>query len=325
MEVFAESQDEVCVNSRLMMDEHVANLIAGCCAGVISRTFTAPFDRLRTLQQAGLGFPLRMPGDSKASEGRYSAFRPFQGQGLLRAAEYVVAEGGYRGFFRGNFINCVKIAPEYALKFTINPIIVDILCEGNKQEATLVQRFAAGCLSGVLITTAMYPLEIVKARITVAARGEYRSAWDCVRRTATEGIPGESVLRRFYKGYSVSLLGSLPYNGTQLSLNSYMRDFYTEQYGHVDGGASVGISLLCSLAAISVAYPFNLARTKLQTQGVNNRTVLYNGFRDVVNKTLLHEGTVGLYRGFLPNAMKALPAQVIALEVVARVSGFLTT
>ena len=89
--------------------------------------------------------------------------------------------------------------PEYALKFAVNPIVARRIAGGDKSQATLGQLFVAGSVSGVVLTTSTYPLEMVKTRITVAEKGEYSSVLDCVRRTATEGRPGEPPLRRFYR------------------------------------------------------------------------------------------------------------------------------
>ena len=86
---------------------------------------------------------------------------------------------------------CQLARPEYALKFAVNPIVARHIAGGDKSQATLGQLFVAGSVSGVVLTTSTYPLEMVKARITVAEKGEYSSVLDCVRRTATEGRPGE--------------------------------------------------------------------------------------------------------------------------------------
>jgi Mitochondrial carrier protein len=74
-------------------------LLSGGFAGAISRTATAPFDRIKVLMQAG---------DTLGGEAYV---------GILPSMRRVYAESGFRGFFRGNGTNVVKIAPESALKF----------------------------------------------------------------------------------------------------------------------------------------------------------------------------------------------------------------
>lgn len=57
-----------------------------------------------------------------------------------------------------------------------------------------------------------------------------------------------------------------------------------------------------------MAYPLQLVRTRLQAQGMPGRPVVYAGMTDCFLQTLRSEGVAGLYRGILPNFMKALPA-----------------
>lgn len=71
------------------------HLVAGALAGAVSRTCTAPLDRLKVfLQVRGPEF-----------------------QSLRLCFQHMVREGGYRSLWRGNGINVFKIAPESALKF----------------------------------------------------------------------------------------------------------------------------------------------------------------------------------------------------------------
>lgn len=68
--------------------------LSGAIAGCVSRTTTAPLDRLKVIMQAG-------KGDAT----------------IVNMCRYMYNEGGILGFWRGNGINCVKIAPESAAKF----------------------------------------------------------------------------------------------------------------------------------------------------------------------------------------------------------------
>ena len=76
-------------------------IAAGAIAGTVSRTVTAPLDRLKVLFQAG----------GQLNGQKITGI----GQGL----RLIYEENGVRSFYRGNFANCVKIAPESAVKFYV--------------------------------------------------------------------------------------------------------------------------------------------------------------------------------------------------------------
>lgn len=70
------------------------HLVAGALAGAVSRTSTAPLDRLKVILQVQ---------NTK--------------QRISETFRYMLKEGGWVSFWRGNGINVLKIAPESAIKF----------------------------------------------------------------------------------------------------------------------------------------------------------------------------------------------------------------
>jgi solute carrier family 25 (mitochondrial phosphate transporter), member 23/24/25/41 len=70
------------------------HLVAGAVAGAVSRTSTAPLDRIKVYLQV------------QASKQRISD-----------TFKYLLKEGGWSSLWRGNGINVLKIAPESAIKF----------------------------------------------------------------------------------------------------------------------------------------------------------------------------------------------------------------
>ena len=70
--------------------------LSGAIAGAVSRCVTAPLDRLKVIMQAG-------KGDAT----------------IVNMMRHMYTEGGLVGLWRGNGINCVKIAPESAAKFLL--------------------------------------------------------------------------------------------------------------------------------------------------------------------------------------------------------------
>ena len=54
----------------------------------------------------------------------------------------------------------------------------------------------------------------------------------------------------------------------------------------------------------STVFPINLLRTRLQTQGTAMLPYEYEGLRDVLRRTVKHEGVRGLFKGLTPNLLK---------------------
>lgn len=42
---------------------------------------------------------------------------------ILRTVKSILNEGGIKSFWRGNGVNCIKIAPEYAIRFAFYDIV----------------------------------------------------------------------------------------------------------------------------------------------------------------------------------------------------------
>ena len=212
----------------------LVHAFSGAVGGVLSRTATAPADRVRTLMQAGLGVPLRAPGFSKEHVARkYGPFRPDAGLkgGLTRAVAHIYRDGGWRGFYRGNGTNCLKVAPDAAVQFAVNRAVSRRVAGGDPHSATLPQRMLAGGLAGAASQTLIHPVDVIKTQMTVAENGEYGSLAQCVRRTALDPALGSTVVARFYRGYKASLLGIVPYMATQLGTYTFVCDEYARRHG----------------------------------------------------------------------------------------------
>lgn len=109
-------------------------LMAGAMAGCVSRTGTAPLDRLKVFRQVcqvtlimSLRSEFEMSLQSAItashkvplsdSDCQVHGFTDFKGN-ARSGFQYMVKEGGLQSLWRGNAMNVLKIAPETAVKFT---------------------------------------------------------------------------------------------------------------------------------------------------------------------------------------------------------------
>ncbi|CAE8586785.1 unnamed protein product, partial [Polarella glacialis] len=268
-------------------------VIAGFVAGGISRTATAPADRLRAILATG----------REAS--------------ISSAISSTLRNEGWRGFWQGNLANCIQVGPESALTFYFYEALKDKFCH-DVHAPTASERFLAGSASGALSMTAVYPMYVIQNRLAAAPSGTYRSLLDCVRQTAAGGVPS------LFAGYLPSLVRIIPYKGIDLAgyniLKDKLKDPNTAEISQLHSLACGGAASMCSQ---SLTYPLMLARTVLQQPvDVAGGGRSYSGMLEVlVHRRQLH-GLSGWYAGLAPQLCKMVPAVAIQFAIYERTLHF---
>mmetsp|Transcript_105458 Transcript_105458/g.264029 ORF Transcript_105458/g.264029 Transcript_105458/m.264029 type:complete len:285 (-) Transcript_105458:230-1084(-) len=257
---------------------------AGFLAGSVSRTLTAPADRVKTEMQIQTGAR----------------------QSVLTVCRRVRAAQGVKGFFQGNLTNCIKVAPQSALFFALSDYFRKVLPTESDSRGLQpgLRSFCAGTLAGVASQLIIYPLEPIKTCLTIAPHGRYDGILDCGRQLVREGGT-----RALFRGVAPTLAGCVPYAGTQLlaydTLQKTCKGFGT--HTRLPTITSFCCGLASSSLAMIVSYPLMVVRTRLQVQGASQ----YTGPADCLRKTVEHEGLRGLLRGIGPNLAKAAPAAAV--------------
>ena len=93
----------------------VGYFVAGGIAGVVSRTATAPLDRLKVYLIAQVG--VKDDAMNHAKSGAPLKAVKTAGRPLIEAVKTLWRMGGIRSLFAGNGLNVVKVMPESAIKF----------------------------------------------------------------------------------------------------------------------------------------------------------------------------------------------------------------
>lgn len=295
------------------------SLVAGGVAGGLSRTAVAPLERLKILMQ--------VQGNEKVYRGVW--------QGLVHMAR----TEGVRGMMKGNWTNCVRIIPNSAMKFftyeQLSRLISDHQLETTgSPQLTPVLRLLAGAGAGIVAMSATYPLDMVRGRLTVqeGRNVQYNGIVHAARTILREEGP-----LAFYKGWLPSVIGVVPYVGLNFGVYETLKAMLLLHYGLRDERElSVGARLACGAAAgttgQTVAYPFDVARRRLQVSGWqgarelhsdHGRVVAYRGMTDCFVRTVREEGFQALFKGLWPNYLKVVPSIAIAFVTYEQVKEFL--
>ncbi|XP_061739878.1 mitochondrial adenyl nucleotide antiporter SLC25A24-like [Nerophis ophidion] len=267
-------------------------LSAGAMAGAVSRTGTAPLDRMKVFMQ------VHASKSNKIS--------------LVSGFKQMVKEGGVASLWRGNGTNVLKIAPETAIKFMAYEKYKTLLSSEPGKIKTH-ERFLAGSLAGATAQTAIYPMEVMKTRLTLRKTGQYSGMLDCAKKILKkEGV------KAFYKGYVPNILGIIPYAGIDLAVYESLKNLWLSRYAKDTANPGVLVLLGCGTVSSTCgqisSYPLALIRTRMQAQAsLEGAEQLH--MKQMVKRILDKEGFFGLYRGILPNFMKVLPAVSISYVV----------
>ncbi|WWC98941.1 hypothetical protein V866_005835 [Kwoniella sp. B9012] len=285
-------------------------LLAGGIAGAVSRTVTAPFDRLKIY--------LITTHDFSAFNKDAHLNHPFRAgikavTNLWGAVNRIYIDGkGLKAFWVGNGLNVTKIFPESAIKFVSYEQSKKFLAVywdkvSDPADLSSSSRFIAGGFGGITSQFAIYGLETLKTRIQSEVGPN--EGWRQVRDTA-RSMWRSGGIRSYYRGLTLGLVGVFPYSAIDMGTYETLKTAYCRSTGKDEPEVFAVLSfgaLSGSIGAASV-YPINLLRTRLQASGSSGHPQQYKGFLDVAQQTLKNEGWRGMYKGLLPSILKVGPA-----------------
>ena len=259
---------------------------AGFVNGAVSRTLTAPTDRLRAVLATG-AYP-----------------------DIVTAARTILRQQGVMGFWSSNLANVVQVAPENGISFALNELLRDRVC-ADPAHPSMVEKFALGGLAGAVAMSAVYPMYVVQNRQAAARPGQYTGMMDCVREVVRGGAGS------MYAGYQTALVRVLPLKGIMLGGYSVLKDACKDSRGDISTTKSLMCSAAAGGAAHALTYPLHLARTVLQ-QPVPEGGRAFSGFVDVLTHRVQTQGIGGCFRGLPIWLCNRVPAVAIEFAVNER-------
>ena len=265
----------------IQLDVAFKFLLAGGVAGAVSRTATAPFDRLKiyliTSQSArNLNTPFPAAQQTRSTFGA-----------LSQSLAMIYREGGLRGFWLGNGLNCMKIIPESAIKFFTYEYMKRFFAKyvdgvSDSRDVSGMSRFISGGVGGITSQLSIYPIETLKTRLmsSMSNPGHIRGMkllFATAREMSTHGG-----IRSYYRGLGAGLVGVFPYSAIDMSTFEGIKLFYLRYTGKDEPGvlALLAFGSISGSIGAATVYPLNLVRTRLQASGTPAHPTMYVFFSD---------------------------------------------
>ncbi|CCE63635.1 hypothetical protein TPHA_0F01510 [Tetrapisispora phaffii CBS 4417] len=301
--------------------------IAGGISGVISRTCTAPFDRLKVFLIARTDLTSTLLHSKKSIAAQKPNIKIDKIRSpIIKAITTLYNQGGLRAFYVGNGLNVMKVFPESSIKFGSFEMTKSLMAsiEGidNKNELSKVSTYIAGGLAGVVAQFSIYPIDTLKFRVQCASLGGNALKGNRLLFETAKQLYREGGIKLFYRGILVGLMGVFPYAALDLGTFSALKKWYINKQSIKLGIPKDDVELsnlvvlpmgaLSGTVGASIVYPINLLRTRLQAQGTYAHPYRYTGIKDVFIQTVKRESYSGLYKGLLPTLAKVCPAVSIS-------------
>lgn len=223
--------------------------------------------------------------------------------------------------FKGLGPNIVGVAPSRAIYFCTYSQAKAILNQNISPDTPIVHLSAASA-AGFVSCTMTNPIWFVKTRLQLD--GQNVTALQCIKR-----IYAKTGIRGFYKGITASYMGIsetvvhfVLYEGVKARLMAArsVDGVPSDQRSPRDFLEFMGAGAFSKTVASCIAYPHEVARTRLREEGDK-----YRKFWQTLHTVLKEEGYRGVYRGLGTQLVRQIPNTAIMMSTYEAVVYLLTT
>lgn len=217
----------------------------------------------------------------------------------------VVRHEGIFGLYRGLVPQLIGVAPEKAIKLTVNDLVRDKLMD-KKGNITLSGEIIAGACAGASQVVFTNPLEIVKIRLQVAgeiAGGGKVRALSVVKDLGLFGL---------YKGAKACLLRDVPFSAIYFPAYAHVKAKFADENGYNHPLTLLAAGAIAGVPAASLVTPADVIKTRLQVVARSGQTT-YNGVIDATRKIYAEEGARAFWKGAVARVFRSSPQFAVTL------------
>ena len=266
----------------------VAVFLAGGIAGALAKTCTAPLDRLKIIMQT-----------SGASQQTAAAKAAVSG-GLIPAFLAIGKTEGLAGYWRGNTPQVARVLPYSATMLFAYDFYKKKYADKSTGELSVQGRLLAGASAACTATIVTYPLDIIRLRLSIDPTTTNMVA-------VFKNILREEGAMAFAKGLPATCLSIAPYSALNFCAFDLFKQTIPEDIRNEPQGIAMA-SLMATAVATGSCYPLDTVRRQMQMKS-STATNVVAAAKNIVS----NQGVGGLFKGFVPNAVKNMPNKSIQL------------
>ncbi|KAK4686564.1 hypothetical protein P7C73_g3562, partial [Tremellales sp. Uapishka_1] len=322
---------------RSSWDYVLSSGVAGGISGCVAKTAIAPLDRVKILFQ------------TSNAEFRKYAGTPW---GLLGATAQIYKTSGVWGLFQGHSATLLRIFPYAAVKFMTYDALERVshtppahmliirfsyrrlisahrggfLWLAQRRVGPLISRIITHTdhSPGVTSVLCVYPLDLIRVRLayqtsTSSHPSLYKTIQEISREARATNPTNVSAFTRslpfypFYRGFSVSIIGMIPYAGVSFLTYGTLKRHIPHYIPYLADRPTIK-DLTCGavagLVSQTASYPFEVVRRRMQVGGVAGGAGIT--WREAVKTVYASRGWRGFFVGLSIGYLKVIPMSSIS-------------
>jgi solute carrier family 25 aspartate/glutamate transporter 12/13 len=262
------------------------NFSLGSIAGAFGATIVYPIDLIKTRMQAQRTQIYKNPIDC-----------------FLK----VIKNEGIKGLYSGLTPQLVGVAPEKAIKLTVNDLVRSLFMNKVTKDISLGHEITAGASAGACQVVFTNPLEIVKIRLQIAGQGSLKAA----------NIIKELGIKGLYKGSAACLLRDVPFSAIYFPTYAHIKKDvfnYDPKASSTEKGKRNKLKTwellaaggLAGMPAAFLTTPCDVIKTRLQVVAKPGETQ-YRGIYHALKTIVVEESWRSLFKGGAARVLRSSP------------------
>uniref|UniRef100_A0A915EIJ5 Mitochondrial carrier protein n=1 Tax=Ditylenchus dipsaci TaxID=166011 RepID=A0A915EIJ5_9BILA len=217
----------------------------------------------------------------------------------------VVKFEGVFGLYRGLLPQTFGVAPEKAIKLTMNDWVRDHARTEDGRIPLYAELLAGGAAGGsqVIFTN---PLEIVKIQLQVAGEittGPKVNVFSVLRKLGFWGL---------YKGVGACLLRDVPFSAIFFPAYAHAKTYFADDNGLNSQMSLIYSAFIGGAPAAGLVTPADVIKTRLQVAARAGQTT-YSGIIDCATKVYKEEGFRAFWKGSMARVCRSSPQFAVTL------------
>ena len=279
--------------------EFIKDFTFGGLSGVISKTVSAPLERIKLLIQT-------QNSNESLKNKKYT--------GWTNCFLRIYKEEGIKSYWNGNLANVIRYFPTMAFNFGFKDYFsrkFQKIDSVNNPKKFLLQKMLIGGLAGNCTMCIVYPLDFARTRLGVdVANNKGKKEFSSLKNIFST-IYKKNGISGFYQGFPMTLISNFTYRGMFFGFYDAGKKFITN-YDELNIFYKFLFAQIVSSTSETINYPTDTIRRSMMMNSGLEKKIYKNSF-DCIKKIFKIDGVKGFYRGCYSSMIRSTSSSLVLI------------